>query len=71
MSMNVGMMACSDQAKEMMLTVTPSLRITANNLLRHPWIKIAKTPFPKKRMGPTCEEVTSEEVYGGSCRKAP
>jgi len=32
------------------LKVNPSLRITAQKLLQHPWIKIAKSTFPKKRM---------------------
>merc|ERR1740133_517387 len=34
----------------MMLKVNPSIRITAKSLLQHPWIKIAKTTFPRKRM---------------------
>jgi Ca2+-binding EF-hand superfamily protein len=37
-------------AVEMMLKVNAGLRITAKNLLKHPWIKIAKTTFPRKRM---------------------
>jgi len=40
---------CRD-AIELMLKVNPSLRITPKKLLQHPWIKIAKTTFPKKRM---------------------
>jgi serine/threonine protein kinase len=37
-------------AVEMMLKVNCGLRITAKSLLKHPWIKIAKTTFPRKRM---------------------
>jgi len=40
---------CRD-AIEMMLKVNSSLRITASKLLMHPWIKVAKVTFPKKRM---------------------
>lgn len=40
---------CRD-AIEMMLKVNDSLRITASRLLQHPWIKVAKATFPKKRM---------------------
>jgi len=35
---------------EMLLKINPSLRINAPTLLRHPWIQVAKTSFPKKRM---------------------
>lgn len=37
-------------AVELMLKVNGGLRITAKNLLKHPWIKIAKTTFPRQRM---------------------
>eukprot|EP00747_Dinoflagellata_sp_TGD_P167402 gnl/TRDRNA2_/TRDRNA2_191781_c0_seq1.p1 gnl/TRDRNA2_/TRDRNA2_191781_c0~~gnl/TRDRNA2_/TRDRNA2_191781_c0_seq1.p1 ORF type:complete len:580 (+),score=126.01 gnl/TRDRNA2_/TRDRNA2_191781_c0_seq1:144-1883(+) len=43
----------SDQAQdavEMMLKITPDLRISASKLLSHPWIKIAKATMPKQRM---------------------
>jgi len=35
---------------ELLLKVSPSLRISAAALLKHPWIRIAKTSFPRKRM---------------------
>jgi calcium-dependent protein kinase len=40
----------AQDAVEAMLKVNPGLRISAKALLNHPWIKVAKTTFPKKRM---------------------
>jgi len=37
-------------AVQSMLRVIPHLRISAAQLLKHPWIKIAKASFPRKRM---------------------
>jgi Ca2+-binding EF-hand superfamily protein len=37
-------------AVQAILKVTPQIRLSAAQLLRHPWIKIAKTSFPRKRM---------------------
>mmetsp|Transcript_115314 Transcript_115314/g.222294 ORF Transcript_115314/g.222294 Transcript_115314/m.222294 type:complete len:610 (-) Transcript_115314:86-1915(-) len=37
-------------AVEMLLKVNPSLRLSAHTFLRHPFIAIAKTSFPKKKM---------------------
>jgi len=37
-------------AVESMLKVVPQIRISAAQLLKHPWIKIAKASFPRKRM---------------------
>eukprot|EP00913_Durusdinium_trenchii_P022979 g21576.t1 len=35
---------------EQMLRVNPAIRISASNLLKHPWIKVARTTFPRRRM---------------------
>lgn len=35
---------------EQMLRVNPGVRVSAQGLLRHPWIKVARTKFPKRRM---------------------
>jgi len=40
----------SRDAVEMLLKVNPQLRLNANQLLKHPFIQVAKTSFPKKRM---------------------
>merc|ERR1719436_1121648 len=33
-----------------MLRVNPGIRISAAMVLKHPWVKVAKTTFPKRRM---------------------
>eukprot|EP00931_Biecheleriopsis_adriatica_P063641 TRINITY_DN38581_c0_g1_i1.p1 TRINITY_DN38581_c0_g1~~TRINITY_DN38581_c0_g1_i1.p1 ORF type:complete len:584 (+),score=118.82 TRINITY_DN38581_c0_g1_i1:62-1813(+) len=35
---------------EQMLRVNPGLRVSASALLRHQWVKVARTTFPRKRM---------------------
>jgi len=35
---------------EQMLRVNPSIRISAAALLRHQWVKVARTKFPRRRM---------------------
>lgn len=40
----------AQDAVSSLLMVNPLLRLTAQNLLRHPWIKVAKVSFPKRRM---------------------
>lgn len=35
---------------EQMLRVNPAIRISASTLLKHPWIKVARTTFPRRRM---------------------
>jgi calcium-dependent protein kinase len=35
---------------ERMLMVNPSLRLQASQLLRHPWVRVARATFPRKRM---------------------
>lgn len=35
---------------EQMMKLNPGLRITAAQTLRHPWVQVAKTTFPKKKM---------------------
>lgn len=40
----------SRDAVEKLLKVNPQLRLSAAHLLKHPFIQVAKTSFPKKRM---------------------
>jgi len=35
---------------ESMLRVNPGIRISAGHILKHPWVKVAKTTFPRTRM---------------------
>lgn len=35
---------------EQMMRLHPGIRISAGKILKHPWVKVAKATFPKKRM---------------------
>jgi len=35
---------------EQMLRVNPAIRISATAILKHPWVKVARTTFPRRRM---------------------
>lgn len=35
---------------ESMMRVNPAIRLSAASVLKHPWVKVAKTTFPRKRM---------------------
>eukprot|EP00927_Polykrikos_kofoidii_P041462 TRINITY_DN35350_c0_g1_i1.p1 TRINITY_DN35350_c0_g1~~TRINITY_DN35350_c0_g1_i1.p1 ORF type:complete len:596 (-),score=91.16 TRINITY_DN35350_c0_g1_i1:166-1953(-) len=50
----------SDLAREAvagLLKVNPGIRLSANALLRHPWIRIAKVSFPRRRMAQLLENL--------------
>ncbi|CAJ1406442.1 unnamed protein product, partial [Effrenium voratum] len=42
--------ASAREIVEQMLRVNPAIRISASTLLKHPWIKVARTTFPRRRM---------------------
>jgi len=35
---------------EQMLRINPAIRVSATAILKHPWVKVARTTFPRRRM---------------------
>jgi len=44
---------------EQLMKLNPGLRISAAHTLRHPWVKVAKATFPKRRMLTLLEDMRS------------